>query len=81
LTREYNQASAKAQRPANHPSSSEHDTQVRQLEQQQYSVGKQLNEEQAGVAKKEVELGKWKSEKEEIGKVEVGEDGWADGKM
>lgn len=44
-------------------------------------MGKQLNEEQAAVAKKEVELGKWKNEKEEVGKMEVGESGWADGKM
>lgn len=40
-----------------------------------------MNEEQAAVAKKEVELGKWKTAKEDIEKVEVGEGVWADGKV
>ncbi|WVQ72350.1 hypothetical protein IAR50_001901 [Cryptococcus sp. DSM 104548] len=83
LSRQLNQAASAAQRPPSHPSPAEHDAQVRSLEQQQYSTGKQLNDEQAAVAKKEVELGKWKLAKEEIGKVEVGEDAesWADGKV
>lgn len=81
LTRQHNLAANAAQRPTSHPTPEEHDSQVRTLEQQQYSVGKQLNEEQAGVAKREVELGRWKAEKEEVGKKEIGEDGWADGKM
>lgn len=33
------------------------------------------------MAKKEVELGKWKSAKEEIEKIEIGEGDWADGKV
>ena len=81
LTRQHHSAAVAAQRPFSHPTPSEHDSQVRLLEQQQYAVGKQLNEEQAAVAKKEVELGKWKGEKEEVGRTEVGEDGWVDGKM
>ncbi|WWD22760.1 hypothetical protein CI109_107253 [Kwoniella shandongensis] len=81
LSRQHAQATAAAQRPSSHPSAAEHDAQVRSLEQQQYATGKQLNEEQAAVAKKEVELGRWKSEKDEVGKIEVGEGGWADGKI
>jgi len=81
LTRQHHSAATAAQRPPSHPSPSEHDAQVRSLEQQQYAVGKQLNEEQAAVAKKEVEVGRWKGEKEEVGRKEVGEDGWVDGKM
>ncbi|ODO00253.1 hypothetical protein I350_06882 [Cryptococcus amylolentus CBS 6273] len=83
LSRQLNQAASAAQRPPSHPSPEEHDAHVRSLEQQQYSTGKQLNDEQAAVAKKEVELGKWKASKEEIGKVEIGEDAesWADGKV
>jgi kinetochore protein Spc24 len=49
------------------------------LEQEHYSTGKQLNEEQSAVAKKEVDLGRWKADREEVGKVVVGNDDWADG--
>ncbi|WVR03202.1 hypothetical protein IAU60_000193 [Kwoniella sp. DSM 27419] len=81
LSRQLMQAQAAAQRPASHPTSAEHDAQVRQLEQQQYATGKQLNEEQALVAKKEAELLKWKAAKEEVEGVTVGEEGWTDGKI
>ena len=81
LTRQHHSAAVAAQRPFSHPTPTEHDSQVRSLEQQQYAVGKQLNEEQATVAKKEVELGRWKGEREEVRRKEVGEDGWVDGKM
>ncbi|KAK8844688.1 hypothetical protein IAR55_006537 [Kwoniella newhampshirensis] len=81
LSRQHAQATVASQRPSSHPTAAEHDAQVRSLEQQQYATGKQLNEEQAAVAKKEVELGKWRNEKEEVGKIEVGEGGWADGKI
>nr|KIR48554.1 kinetochore protein Spc24, fungi type [Cryptococcus bacillisporus CA1280] len=81
LSRQHSQAAAAAQRPASHPSPAEHEANVRSLEQQQFSIAKQLNEEQAAVAKKEVELGKWKTAKEDIEKVEVGEGVWADGKV
>lgn len=81
LTRQQHSAAIAAQRPSSQPTPSEYDAHVRSLEQQQYALGKQLNEEKAGVAKKEVEVGKWKGEKEEVGRKEVGEDGWVDGKM
>ncbi|WVQ82578.1 hypothetical protein IAT38_004708 [Cryptococcus sp. DSM 104549] len=81
LSRQLTAAASAAQRPPSHPTVAEHDAQVHALEQQQYATGKQLNEEQANVAKKEVELGKWRAEKEEVGKMEVGEGGWADGKI
>jgi kinetochore protein Spc24 len=54
---------------------------MRTLGAQQSSVGKQLNEEKSGMAKKEAELGRWRGEKEEVGKREVGEEDWVDGKM
>lgn len=47
---------------------------MRQLEEQQYATGKALNEEQAGLAKKEIELGRCKGEKEEVGGWTVGEE-------
>jgi kinetochore protein Spc24 len=81
LSRQHSLAASAAQRPAGLPSAAEHDSQVGELEQTQYSVGKQLNEEQANMGKKEVELGRWKSEKEEVGKWEVGDGDWRDGKM
>ncbi|WRT63336.1 uncharacterized protein IL334_000241 [Kwoniella shivajii] len=81
LSRQHAQASTAAQRPPSHPSATEHDAQVRTLEQQQYATGKQLNEEQAAVAKKEVELGRWKNEKEEVDKLQIGEEDWANGKI
>ena len=76
LTKEYHSAESAAQRPSSHLSASEHDATMRQLEHQQYSLGKQLNEEQNVVAKKEIELGKLKSEREDLGRVEVGEDAY-----
>ncbi|OCF34766.1 kinetochore protein Spc24 [Kwoniella heveanensis BCC8398] len=84
LSRQLQQASTAAQRPASHPSSTEHEAQVRSLEQQQYSTVKQLNEEQGAVAKKEVELSKWRSMKDDVDKIQVEDrkdDGWANGKM
>lgn len=81
LSRQHSQAAAAAQRPPSHPSPAEHEANVRSLEQQQFSIAKQLNEEQAAVAKKEVELGKWKTAKEDIEKVEIGGGDWADGKV
>jgi hypothetical protein len=33
------------------------------------------------VTKREAELVKWKADKEEVGKKEIGEDDWADGSM
>lgn len=81
LTKQFNAAQQAAQRPPSAPSASEHDAQVRSLEQQQYSIGKQLNEEQAAVGKKEAELGRWRAEKEAVSSVRVGEDDWVDGRL
>lgn len=67
-------AHASAQRPPTVPSPSEHNNLMRQLEEQQYATGKALNEEQAGLAKKEIELGRCKGEKEEVGGWTVGEE-------
>ncbi|WVW81398.1 hypothetical protein I302_103390 [Kwoniella bestiolae CBS 10118] len=80
LSRQLAQASSAAQRPSSHPTAVEHEEQVRQLEQKQYTVGKQLNEEQSLVSKKEVELGKLKLEKQEVEKINIGEEDEDDGK-
>lgn len=83
LTDDLHKAREAAQRPANQPTSEEHRVEVDRLEQAYAQTGKQLKEEQAAVAKKEAELSRWKSEKEEVGKIEVGDEGenWADGKV
>ena len=80
LTRQYDLAVLAAKRPVTHPSVAEHDTQMRTLESKQYSLGKALNEEQAGMTKKEAELVRAKVEREEVGKGEIGEDEWIDSK-
>ncbi|WWC67190.1 uncharacterized protein I206_101097 [Kwoniella pini CBS 10737] len=86
LSRQLTQASAAAQRPSSHPSAAEHDAQVRSFEQQQYSTGKQLNEEQTLVSKREIELGRLKVEREELDNLRIGEnkendDDWTNGKV
>ncbi|WWC85451.1 uncharacterized protein L201_000314 [Kwoniella dendrophila CBS 6074] len=87
LSRQLTQATTAAQRPPSHPSALEHESQVRSLEQQQYTIGKQLNEEQSSISKKEIELSKLKLEKEEIDKYQVDQDGnsndddWINGKV
>lgn len=39
-----------------------------------------MNEEQAGMTKKEAELVRAKTEREEVARGEIGEDEWVDGK-
>lgn len=51
----------------------EHEASVHALEQQQLSTGKQVNEERARVAKKELEMGSWKTQREEVRGMSVGE--------
>ena len=80
LTRQHREAAQAAKRPPTHPTPEAHETQVRQLEAKQYSLGKALNEEQASVAKREAELGQVKLEREEIKGKDIGEDDWVDGK-
>jgi hypothetical protein len=67
------QAAASARRPPSVPTLEEHEAAVHSLEQQQVSAGKQVNEEQVRVAKKEVDLGQWRAKKEEVGGLTVGE--------
>jgi kinetochore protein Spc24 len=81
LTRQHTLASQAAQRPKTQPTPQEHNTEVRRLEQEQYTTGKQLNEEEKNLTKKESELIKWKSDKEEVAQREVGQDDWANGGM
>ena len=60
----------------------QHKTEVEHIEQLYTQTAKQLKEEEAAVAKKELELSRWKAEREEVAKMTVGdEDGWADGKV
>jgi kinetochore protein Spc24 len=55
------------------PSHEQHNAHVTDLEAQQYAAGKALNEEQALVSKREVELGRWRGEREEVRGEGVGE--------
>jgi kinetochore protein Spc24 len=80
LERDIVQAKSKAQRPSTVPSQAEHDAHVQRLADQQVAVGKQLNEEQTLLGKKEIELGEWKAERENIEKVDVGASEWVDGR-
>jgi hypothetical protein len=71
-----------AQRPPNQPTSEAHKTEVEQIERQSSQITKQLKEEQMQITNREAELNKWRAEKEEVGKLEVGDEGeWADGKV
>ena len=51
------------------------------LEQQQYTAGKSLNEEQANVAKKEAELIRVRNEREEVINTSVGDDETIDSRV
>ena len=82
MTTELEKARRAAQRPSNQPTSYEHKAELDALENQRTQVGKQLKQEEANVTKKEAELTKWKSEKEEVEKLQVGDEGdWANGKV
>ncbi|KAK4686487.1 hypothetical protein P7C73_g3639, partial [Tremellales sp. Uapishka_1] len=74
LSRQLKMASLAAQRPVSHPTPAEHDAHVRALEAQHYGIGKQLNETQTALAKKEVELNEWRLQKEEVGRWQVGDE-------
>ena len=79
---ELEKARIASQRPANQPTSKDHKSEVDKIEHQYTQIGKQLKEEESGVSKKEIELNRWKVEKEEVGKMSVGdEEHWADGKV
>jgi hypothetical protein len=69
----HKQAEASARRPPTVPTLQEHEAAVHALEQQRMSTGKQVNEEQTRVAKKEVDLGQWRGKREEVAGVTVGE--------
>ena len=71
-----------ALRPQNQPTPEGHLAEVDRLEREYAQSGKQLSEAEAGVSKKQSELGRWKVEKEEVGRMEVGDErAWADGKV
>ncbi|KAI9634310.1 uncharacterized protein MKK02DRAFT_38986 [Dioszegia hungarica] len=74
LQKQHSAAASSALRPSTVPSPSEHNDQMRHLEGQHYSTVKALTEEQATLGKKEVELGRCKSEREEVGGWKVGEE-------
>jgi hypothetical protein len=71
-----------ALRPQNQPTPEGHLAEVDRLEKEYAQSGKQLAEAEGSVSKKQSELSRWKVEKEEVGKLEVGDEGaWADGKV
>jgi hypothetical protein len=71
-----------ALRPQNQPTQEAHLAEVERLEREHSQSGKQLVEAEGSVTKKQSELSRWRVEKEEVGKLEVGDEGaWADGKV
>lgn len=81
LAAQHHAAADAAQRPKGTPSAAEHEAAVRSLEHQQYSAGKQLNEEQGNVAKREVELGRVKAERDEVRRWDVAAGAGNDGQV
>lgn len=82
LERDLKEAQQAAERPANQPTTLQHRTEVEHIEQVYTQTAKLLKEEEAAVARKELELSRWKTDREEVAKMTVGdEDGWADGKV
>jgi kinetochore protein Spc24 len=82
LKKELKKAKLDALRPANQPTEMAHNAEVDRLERDYTQCGKQLKEEEAGVSRKQSELSRWKVDKEEVGKIQVGDEGaWADGKV
>lgn len=79
LNKQAHAAARAAERPATHPTPAEHAEQVRLLEQQHQDVGRALSEMQSTVARKEAELARLRTEKEDIEKREVGADDWNNG--
>ncbi|ORX41296.1 hypothetical protein BD324DRAFT_614014 [Kockovaella imperatae] len=72
LAKQYEAAAQDAVRPKTLPPVEEHLAQVRDLERQQVSLGKSINEEQAKVVGKETELRDLKTRKDQIVNVDVG---------
>jgi hypothetical protein len=71
-----------ALRPQNQPTQEAHLAEVERLEREHSQSGRQLVEAEGSVTKKQSELSRWRVEKEEVGKLEVGDEGaWADGKV
>ena len=71
-----------ALRPQNQPTQEAHFAEVERLEREHSQSGRQLVEAEGSVSKKQSELSRWRVEKEEVGKLEVGDEGaWADGKV
>lgn len=75
-------AKTDAIRPQNQPTEEAHLAEVERLEREYAQSGKQLQEAQGSVSKKQSELSRWRVEKEEVGRLEVGDEGaWADGRV
>lgn len=82
LQRDLLAAQKAAKRPDNQPSAKAHREEHDRLQHQTEQTRDQLSQERSSVTDKEVELNRWKGEKEEVGKIEVGdEEHWADGRV
>jgi hypothetical protein len=82
LMKDLKKAKLDALRPQNQPTQEAHLAEVERLEREHSQSGKQLVEAEGSVTKKQSELSRWRVEKEEVGKLEVGDEGaWADGKV
>jgi len=82
LMKDLKKAKLDALRPQNQPTQEAHLAEVERLEREHSQSGRQLVEAEGSVSKKQSELSRWRVEKEEVGKLEVGDEGaWADGKV
>lgn len=82
LMKDLKKAKLDALRPQNQPTQEAHLAEVERIEREHSQSGKQLVEAEGSVSKKQSELSRWRVEKEEVGKLEVGDEGaWADGKV
>jgi hypothetical protein len=82
LMKDLKKAKLDALRPQNQPTQEAQLAEVERLEREHSQSGKQLVEAEGSVTKKQSELSRWRVEKEEVGKLEVGDEGaWADGKV
>jgi hypothetical protein len=71
-----------ALRPDNQPSAKAHQQEHSRLQHQVEQTSEQLSEERSAVTDKEVELNRWREDKEEVSKIQVGdEEQWADGRV
>jgi hypothetical protein len=82
LIKNLEKAKLDAQRPHNQPTPEGHRAEVDRIEREVQQTKKKLLEEEGMVSKKVAEIRNWEEEKEEVSRLQVGDEGaWADGKV